>query len=99
MWWKRRGGADIRRVLMDEWDPVGVAGISEATGEYDAYVGAVGQKLREGATAEEIGAYLTDISENWIGLGPSPRRRAQERAVADRLVAWYRDEMAAAKRS
>jgi len=56
---------------MDEWDPIGVAGIPEAADEYDSYMGVVGRKLREGATADQIAAYLTDISEEYMGLGPS----------------------------
>jgi hypothetical protein len=29
----------IRRVLMEHWDPIGVAGIPEAADEYDGYIG------------------------------------------------------------
>jgi hypothetical protein len=99
MWWKRRGGAGVRRLLMEEWDPVGVAGIPEAVDEYDSYVGVVGQKLREGATADQIGAYLADISENHMGLGATAASRERDQAVARQLVTWYREEMQAAERS
>ena len=46
MWWKRRGGSGIRRLLMEEWDPIGVKGIPEAADEYDSYRGAVAGMLR-----------------------------------------------------
>ena len=69
MWWKRRGGAGVRRILMQEWDPIGVDGIPEPADEYDTYVGAVGRMLREGATDEELARYLVDIRENRMGLG------------------------------
>jgi hypothetical protein len=55
---------------MEEWDPVRVAGISEAADEYDTYVGHVGRQLREGACADEIASYLTWAAEDRIGLGP-----------------------------
>src|SRR6266581_4716198 len=28
----------IRKVLMDHWDPIGVAGVPEAQDEYDSYI-------------------------------------------------------------
>jgi hypothetical protein len=93
-WWKARGGAGIRRVLMEEWDPIGVSGIPEAADEYDTYVGAVGELLHQGASAEKIEAYLREVREERMGLTRSPAEDA-ERPIATRLVEWYRDEMAA----
>jgi hypothetical protein len=99
LWWKRRGGAGVRRLLMDEWDPIGVAGEPHAVDEYDTYVGGVGQMLREGKTADEIAAYLRDIHENSMGSSPSPTRRQADTAVAAHLVEWYAAEMRKAGRS
>jgi len=97
MWWKQRGGAGVRRLLMEEWDPIGVEGIPEAAGEYDSYVGVVGGMLREGAAPKVIEAYFADVRENAMGLGlPSPGRRDRDRAVAAHLVEWYGEQMQAA---
>jgi hypothetical protein len=94
MWWKRRGAQGIRRLLMEEWDPIGVADVPEAADEYDAYLGAIGERLRRGANADEIARFLTDVREDRMGLGPSPSsERSQDMAVADRLTDWYVDEM------
>jgi hypothetical protein len=93
-WWKERGGRGVRRLLMDEWDPIGVCGIPEAADEYDAYVGVVGRMLHEGATADEIETYLRGIREDHMGLGPSKDGEARDREVALRLVDWYGQEMA-----
>jgi hypothetical protein len=95
-WWKQRGGAAIRRILMEDWDPIGVRDWPDAVTEYDTYVGGVGEMLHEGASAAEVEAYLNDMREEAIGLGPSSSGR--ERDVAARLVEWYRAEMAAAER-
>jgi hypothetical protein len=38
-WWKQRGGREIRRLLMEHWDPIGVANWREAADEYDGYIG------------------------------------------------------------
>jgi hypothetical protein len=93
MWWKRGGGAAVRRILMAEWDPIGVDGIPEAADEYDSYVGVVGQMLRDGTTDEELARYLADIRENYMGLGPSSTGRELDGAVAAHLVRWYDVEM------
>jgi hypothetical protein len=91
-WWKERGGRGVRRLLMDEWDPIGVRDWPEAADEYDRYVGVVGRMLHEGATAD-IATYLRGIREDYMGLGPSEAGRERDRAVARRLVEWYAGEM------
>jgi hypothetical protein len=93
IWWKRRGGAGIRRILMDEWDPIGVKGIPEAADEYDSYGGGVARMLREGTTRDELAAYLTDIRENRMGLHSSSSGRERDAVVADRLLEWFGEEM------
>ena len=93
MWWKERGGSGVRRLLMEEWDPIGVQGVSEAADEYNSYMGVVGRMLREGAAAEEIEKYLTGIREDYMGLGPSSIAQRRDHDVAVRLVEWYTAEM------
>ena len=92
MWWKKRGGAGVRKLLMERWDPIGVADMPDAAGEYDSYVGTVGRMLREGATAEELAAYLTQIRTERMGLN-HPDIRAREPEVSAQLVEWYETEM------
>jgi hypothetical protein len=90
MWWKRRGGAGVRRVLMEEWDPIGVREWPDAADEYDTYVGRVGRMLRENASAGQIAGYLRDIRTDRMGLEGAAGR---EDAVAASLITWYRKEM------
>jgi hypothetical protein len=90
MWWKKRGGAGIRRVLMDEWDPIGARDIPSAADEYDSYVGRVGRMLHGGASAKEIARYLRDVRIERMGLGPG---HGPEEDVAAALVEWYSLEM------
>jgi hypothetical protein len=75
---------------MEQWDPIGVAGEPGAADEYDAYVGRVGRLLREGATAAEVDRYLTEVRTQHMGLSSQEGR---EVAVADAVIAWYRQEM------
>ena len=93
-WWKERGGRGVRRLLMAEWDPIGVQDWPEAVNEYDSYVGVVGRMLHEGATADEIQQYLRGTREEYIGLGPSSEGDVRDREVARRLTEWYAAEMA-----
>jgi hypothetical protein len=90
MWWKQSGGREVRRILMEEWDPIGVSGIPEAIDEYDRYVGQVGQMLREAATAEAIAAYLAATRLETMGLLADD---TSDRSVAATLRGWYDSEM------
>jgi hypothetical protein len=91
-WWKERGRRCVRHFLMDEWDPIGVAGIPEAADEYDSYVGRVGLLLHEGAESNEISAYLRGVREGRMGFDPSTNWRERDHVVAARLVEWYHAE-------
>jgi hypothetical protein len=99
IWWKKRGGSGVRRLLMEEWDPIGVQGVPEAPDEYNSYMGVVGRMLREGAAADEIEAYLTGVRVDYMGLGPSPAGQRRDHDVAARLVEWYAVEMRTAEPS
>ena len=68
-WWKQTGARELRRILMEEWDPIGVRGFPEAADEYDGYLGPLAARLGEGASAEAIAEYLTEIEEDRMGLG------------------------------
>jgi hypothetical protein len=94
-WWKRRGARELRRILMEEWDPIHVNGVPEAADEYDTYLDPLASRLREGAPAEAIADYLTDIEEDRMGLGKSAAARERHRTRAPRLLTWYADEMSA----
>jgi hypothetical protein len=91
-WWKMRGASGLRRLLMDEWDPIGVRDFPAAADEYDVYVGRVGRMLREKATAAELVRYLTDVRTQHMGLSSQEGRETE---VVEAVTAWYRQEMRA----
>lgn len=62
-WWKHRGGQELRRLLMEEWDPIGVEDARGAADEYDGYRGAIVQLLRGGASADRIAEHLALIEQ------------------------------------
>ncbi len=51
----------IRRVLMDQWDPIGVNDIPEAADEYDSYIGKIYELIKGDASEDEIAAHLRTI--------------------------------------
>jgi hypothetical protein len=76
--------ASIARLLMEEWDPIGVSDAQEAAGEYEAYVGGVYRLLASGASKEVIAEHLAAIERDRMGL-----ERAQGVSllpVAEKLV-------------
>ena len=76
--------ASIARLLMDEWDPIGVGDVPEAAGEYDAYVAGVYRLLASNASKEVIAEHLAAIERDSMGL-----ERAQGACllpVAEKLV-------------
>jgi hypothetical protein len=76
----RANRAKVRQVLMEEWDPIGVCGVSEAQDEYDDYIGRVyAMLMEERASSETIGEYLYRIATEHMGL--SPRRELPDRCA------------------
>ena len=61
----------IQRILVHEWDPIGVQDIPEAKDEYDNYVGGVYRLLAIGASPQEVAEHLAEIEVTTMGL---PRR-------------------------
>ncbi|HTR36392.1 MAG TPA: hypothetical protein VMH80_10845 [Bryobacteraceae bacterium] len=58
----------IRRVLMREWDPIGVDGVAEAADEYDSYIGGIYGLISRGASAVEISAHLRKLEIDEMGM-------------------------------
>ena len=84
-WWRERGGAELRELLYEEWDPIGVKQIAdESADEYDAYAGQVVRRLRAGATAEDIADLLAEL-EREMGLD----RSEPPLDAARRVIEWY----------
>jgi hypothetical protein len=85
MWWKRSGEGELRRLVMESWDPIGVSGAPQAVDEYDDYLGPIAQRLREGASPEQIADYLATVRES-MGLGPDEQADLH---ASERIAEWY----------
>ncbi len=57
----RRIRVEIRRVLLQVWDPIGIRDEPNAQDEYDGYLGYVHELLVGGAPDERIAQYLFKV--------------------------------------
>jgi len=75
------------RLLLHEWDPIGVYGPGSECppGEYDCLLVIVG-KLREGASAGQLDRFLTEELKDHFGLDP---RNAGVRKFSEKVHSWY----------
>jgi hypothetical protein len=84
----REAHAIIKRILLNEWDPIGVSEFPEAENEYDAYVSEVYRLLSRRSSAGEIFDYLWWLETKHMGLC-GDRRRTEK--IADRLAGLIAD--------
>ena len=83
----RENRANVREVLMQEWDPIGVCGVPEAQDEYDRYVGEVYVMLMDHrASTAEVAVYLLDTTINYMGLSPRPELTERSARTAATLI-------------
>ncbi|MEU0372009.1 hypothetical protein ABZ070_17440 [Streptomyces sp. NPDC006283] len=72
------------RLLLNEWDPIGVA--DDVQDEYDCMLAPLLRQLRSGANQMEIGAFLRHELEDHFGLDPLG---LCPEAMAARVIAWW----------
>jgi hypothetical protein len=77
----RRIRVEIRHVLMDVWDPIGVRDVPQAQDEYDCCLYPVFRLLTTGATDEQIAEWLREQAGEHMGLG-NVRKEAMYPTVA-----------------
>ena len=70
----------VKVVLRWAWDPIGVRGIEDAIDEYDRYAPAVLALLDRETGDEEVGAYLTYVETERMGL-PSHKQKNEDVAA------------------
>ena len=73
----------IRRILVDDWDPIGIQGAGPED-EYDAYIGGLYRLLIRRPTEDEIVAHLEAIE--MVPTDAPVAERADLSAVARKLL-------------
>lgn len=78
--------AEIRRVLVTDWDPIGVMGDPDwPRDEYDRYIGQICGFLARGESAEFLARHLCSMEDTMMGLGSPPLSARLD--VARKLIA------------
>lgn len=86
-WWRTEGLHEMRPILWDHWDPLGLRG-QVPEDEYDSYAGVLASKLKRGNSRSEIVSYLaTTLMDEGDVLAPEWTARCE--SAADALIAWY----------
>ena len=58
----------VKRIILYEWDPIGVGQIPEAYDEYDAYILVLCGLILRGSSVGTIYSYLRKLETEHIGL-------------------------------
>jgi hypothetical protein len=74
----------IRRILLDEWDPIGIGSIEEAHDDYDNYVTTLYRMMQERAGLEKVVLHLGKLEKITMRLNSRPDENGR---VAKLLVA------------
>ena len=77
----RRIQDEIRSVLLQTWDPIGIQNEPNAKDEYDGYVEGIYRLLSKGASDDELATHLWLIVTDRMGF--SADKLAQEETVKE----------------
>lgn len=86
----------LRDIGWGLWDPIGILapsagwddeGCEGFADEYDTYLATAARRLREGASAAQVVAYLVDIETRHMGLRERPDTRSRAEAVVAAILA------------
>jgi hypothetical protein len=78
--------AQIRSVLLDVWDPIGIRDEPNAQDEYDMYIGDIFELLKKNASNEEIAKYLHWVAHDRMGFDKAQIRDMNETTAALKLI-------------
>lgn len=56
----------IRRILLEDWDPLGLRGVAPSD-EYDSYISGVYRLLASGASCEQVAEHLAELERGPMG--------------------------------
>lgn len=79
------------RVLLMEWDPIGVADTPEAADEYDCMFSPLLHRLHDGLSEKEIHDWVAGEVAGHFGLRSD---RDREDRVISRISSWWRQRAA-----
>lgn len=82
----RRVRAQIRHVLMDTWDPIGVKDEPNAQDEYNAYIGDIYELLISQAPDSKIAEYLYSVAHDRMGFSSTAASNTKDTVDALKAI-------------
>ncbi len=73
----------IKRILWEDWDPIGINVIAIAKDEYDSYAPRIYQMISKGDDAKLVAEYLIYVDTELIG---NEQNTISDTKVAKRLI-------------
>ncbi len=83
----RRVQREIKQILFEDWDPIGIKEFTNARDEYDSYVAGVYRLVAAGAGAHPIAQHLLQIEKDRMSLSGQPLLVLER--VAQKLAALH----------
>ena len=77
---------ELKRVLLLDWDPIGVSELPEAQDEYDSYLLSVVALLSSGGSQQQLADHLHWLSTVQMGLGGN---RQHSEKIAGKLISVW----------
>lgn len=77
--------AAIGKILLEDWDPIGIRDVREAQDEYDHFIGGVYRLLATGARAQQVAEHLCEMEIEWLRF--TPPRPSDLLPLAEKLCA------------
>lgn len=74
---------EVRKILLMDWDPIGIRDVPQAQDEYDNYVPRIAEMVTSRRSIVELSEYLLHLETGVMGL---PGNRERARAVAGKLA-------------
>lgn len=82
----RRIRAQIRHVLLNVWDPIGIVNEPNAQDEYDDYIGRLYELLVRREPDTELIDYLYLVTHDWMGFDAATKSDMVETVAALRKI-------------
>jgi hypothetical protein len=90
--WAAEGLRQLRQLLYWRWDPIGVsAAFPRTEDEYDAYASVLISRLRDGASPDDVAAYLHGVERDDMEQCVSSRDELS--SFGTHVVEWYQESL------
>jgi hypothetical protein len=78
---------EIRHVLLNVWDPIGIRDEPNAQDEYDSYIGKLYELLMADAPETEFVSYLHYVAHDLMGFDAAQMKHMIDTATALKMIA------------